>query len=235
VRQIFSVRFFAAVGAVIALFFLLTSVFATRAAIEGSDDAGAAPSPRRIDLVDRLQEVRPALIEFDDGLTTGRTELVLDPSRILTVVPGTLGEVHCDQLATAGGCALVVDLLGEAVVWFAVVPAGAATSGVPLPAIDTLDEGVATLVNGWQVRYAPILDRRCTTPGGEEEFTSYRELRDALGDDFTSLFDTAEQRLTAVVCRQRVAYASEPDGTNTSTDTSNTDTTPTSVAVTSEG
>lgn len=213
-RQIFSVRFFAAVGAVVGLFFLLTSVFATRAAIEGSDESGDAPSLRRIDLVDRIQEVRPALIEFDDdGLTTARTELVLDPSRIVTVVPGTLGEVHCDQLATPGGCALVVDLLGEAVVWFAVVPAGAATSGVPLPAIDTLDEGVATLVNGWQVRYAPILDRRCTTPGGEEEFTSYRELRDVLGDDFTSLFDTAEQRLTAVVCRQRVAYAPEPDGT----------------------
>jgi hypothetical protein len=214
VRQVFSVRFFAAVGAVVGLFFLLTSVFATRAAIEGSDDAGDAPSLRRIDLVDRLQEVRPALIEFDDdGLTTARTELVLDPSRIVTVVPGTLGEVHCDQLATPGGCALVVDLLGEAVVWFAVVPAGAATSGVPLPAIDTLDEGVATLVNGWQVRYAPILDRRCTTPGGEEEFTSYRELRDSLGEDFTSLFDTADQRLTAVVCRQRVVYAPEPDRT----------------------
>jgi hypothetical protein len=214
VRQIFSVRFFAAVGAVVGLFFLLTSVFATRAAIEGSDDAGDARMLRRIDLVDRLQEVRPALIEFDaDGLTTARTELVLDPSRIVTVVPGTLGEVYCDQLATPGGCALVVDLLGEAVVWFAVVPAGAATSGVPLPAIDTLDEGVATLVNGWQVRFAPILDRRCTTPGGEEEFTSYRELRDVLGDDFTSLFDPAEQRLTAVVCRQRVPYAPEPDGT----------------------
>ncbi len=233
-RQIFSVRFFAAVGAVVGLFFLLTSVFATRAAIEGSDGAGEVATLRRIDLVDRLQEVRPAPIALDDdGFTVGSTELVLDPSRIVTVVPGTLGEIHCDPLATPGGCALVVDLLGEAVVWFAVVPAGAATSGVPLPAIDTLDEGLATLVNGWQVRYAPVLDRRCTTPGGEEEFTSYRELRDTLGDDFTALFDTAEQRLTAVACRQRVAFAS--DDASTSTDTSTADTTPTSVAATSEG
>ena len=97
-----------------------------------------------------------------------------------------------------------LDLLGEAVVWFALVPASGGPTGVPLPAIDTLDEGVATLVNGWQLRYAPALDRRC---GDEEEFSSYRELRDELGDDFTSVFDTTEQRLVAVVCRERVAYA----------------------------
>jgi len=73
-------------------------------------------------------------------------------------------------------------------------------------AIDALDAGRATLVNGWQLRYAPVLDRRCGDPNDEEEFDSYRELRDELGDDFVSVFDIPTQRLTAVVCRQRVPY-----------------------------
>ena len=57
---------------------------------------------------------------------------------------------------------VVADLLGEAVVWFALVPMSASPTSVQLPSIDTIDEGVATLVNGWQLRYAPVLDRRCT-------------------------------------------------------------------------
>ena len=72
-----------------------------------------------------------------------------------------------------------------------------------LPAIDTLADGLATLVNGWQVRFAPVLDRRCSG----EDFTSYREL---LGDDFTSVFGIDERRLIAVECRTRVDYAPVP-------------------------
>ena len=99
---------------------------------------------------------------------------------------------------------MVADLLGEGVVWFALVPSGPNRT-VDLPAIDTLDDGFATLVNGWQLPYAPVLVRRC-----DEEFTSYREFRDVLGDDFTSVYDLDERRIVAVECRTKVAYAPEP-------------------------
>jgi len=60
-------------------------------------------------------------------------------------------------------------------------------------------------VNGWQLPFAPVLDRRC-----DEEFSSYVEFRDVLGDDFISIYDLDERRLVAVECRIRVAYAPEP-------------------------
>jgi hypothetical protein len=210
-RQIFSVRFFAAVGAVVALAFLLSSVFATRAVIDNVTDGGGPEPivPHAIDFVDRIASAAPVPMTLDaDGLSVADTLLVIDASRAVTVHRATPGELHCD-LTVPGACAIVADLLGEAVVWFAIVPMGTSLTTVPLPAIDTLEDGVATLVNGWQLRYAPALDRRCRdAQGNDEEFDSYREFHEAFGDDFTTLFEIPEQRLTVVVCRQRVPYVS---------------------------
>ncbi len=210
-RQVFSVRFFAAVGAVAGLLFVLTSVFATRAVIDDATGGdGSEPTVlRAIDFVDRIDSATPAPIVLDaNGVTVADTRLVIDASRAVTLHATTPGEVHCDP-AVPGACAFVADLLGEAIVWFAIVPMGAAPTVVPLPAIDTWDEGLATLVNGWQVRFAPTLDRRCRDASNDdEEFDSYREFREVFGEDFTALFEIPEQRLDAVVCRQRVPYVS---------------------------
>lgn len=219
-REIFSVRFFAAVGAVAALLFLLSTFFAARIVIDnvtGDGDGGADVELHRIDLVERIESASTSAIGLDaDGLSTGTVGLSIDASRLVRIAPGTPGVVHCQPTAP-GACAVVADLLGEAVVWFALVPMGTSPTSVQLPAIDTLDEGVATLVNGWQLRYAPALDRRCTDAvGNEEEYDSYREFRDVFGDDFVSVFDLSAQELVAVVCRARVPYApaaGSPDAT----------------------
>ncbi len=206
-RQIFSVRFFAAVGAVVALFFVLTTIFATREVIDSDPVSTPAVELHRIDLVEQVFTSRNPTFDVDAaGMATVDTELVLDSSRQVRVVAGTPGENLCPRFGAVGACAIVADLLGEAVVWFALVPMGAGTI-VPLPAIDVLDDGLATLVNGWQLPYAPILDRRCGIGEAAETFDSYRQFRDLLGDDFTSLYDLEERRLTAVVCRERVPYA----------------------------
>jgi len=215
-RQIFSVRFFAAVGAVVGLFFLLTTIFATREVIESDDDDDAATVElHKIDLVEQVFSSSNGQFRVGiDGAASSDTDLVIDGTRSLRVVKGTPGEMLCPEFGTIGGCAIVADLLGEAVVWFALVPMGSGSS-VRMPAIDTLDDGVATLVNGWQMGFAPILDRRC----GREEFESYSQFRTLLGDDFTAIFDIDERRLSAVECRVRVAYAPEsvPTGTTTGT------------------
>ena len=208
-REIFSIRFFAAVGAVVGLFFLLSTVFAAREVIDGDDGAGGTGlQPHRIDLVDQVfTSTNPAFRFDEDGLAANDTDLVMAGSRSLRIVAGTPGVDLCPNLGAVGACAVVADLLGEGVVWFALVPMGA-NRAVPMPAIDVLDDGYAFLVNGWEVPYAPILDRRCQDQSGNEvEFASYREFRDQLGDDFTSLYSIESRRIEVVVCRERVAYA----------------------------
>jgi len=211
-RQIFSVRFFAAIGAVTGLLFLLSTVFATRNAIDGGGDAEVASVElHRIDLVEQVFASTNAGFRIGvDGLTVNDTDLIIDGSRTLRVVVGTPGEMLCPDFGQIGACAVVADLLGEGVVWFALVPMGSNRT-VRMPAIDTLADGVATLVNGWQVPFASVLDRRC----GDEEFESYREFRTVLGEDFTAIFDLDERRLSAVECRVTVPYAPEPAPTTT--------------------
>ncbi|MFZ8997208.1 MAG: hypothetical protein ACO3D0_02440 [Ilumatobacteraceae bacterium] len=197
-REIFSVRFFAAVGAVAGLFVVLIAVQSSRNGIDsGSSEPVAAV--RRIDLVEPVESSTNPAFTVVDGVASTETELVLDERRRVRVVPGTPGVISCDP-AGRDRCAIVADLLGEAVVWFALVPAGRGPA-VELPAIDTIDDGIATLVNGWQVPHAPVLDRRCRDAGGRDvEFASYREFRERLDDRFVSFYDTTDRRLVAVEC-----------------------------------
>jgi hypothetical protein len=226
VRQIFSVRFFAAVGAVVALFFVLTTIFATRQVIEGDDgDADAAETVElhRIDLVEQVFSSRNENFRVRNGMARAPTRLIIDGTRQLRIVRDTPGVDLCPQFGEIGACAIVADLLGEGVVWFALVPMGPGRT-VELPAIDTLEDGLATLVNGWQLPYAAVLDRRCGVGDDAETFDSYREFRETMGDRFVSVYDLDEQRLTAVICRRRVPYA--PRTTTTTTSVAPTTTTP---------
>jgi hypothetical protein len=192
-RQIFSVRFFAAVGAVFGLFLLLTAVLGGGDPVAEFRDA--EPVPRQVDLVAEVFVAVESDFEMgDDGVTRGSLDLVLDADRTVRVAPGTYGEIMCDAVGRIGECVVLADLLGDAVVWFALVPMGPAGT-VEFPAIDVLDDDFAVLVNGWRVPYAPVLDRRCA-----QEFASYREFRDELGDEFVSIYDIDERQLIAFVC-----------------------------------
>jgi hypothetical protein len=74
-----------------------------------------------------------------------------------------------------------------------------------------LEDGRAHLVNGWQLPYAPILDRRCRDEAGDDvQFDSYREFRDTLGDDFTSVYSLESRRIEIVICHERVPWAPPP-------------------------
>ena len=218
-RQIFSVRFFAAIGALVGLVFLLSSAVATSNAIDADPpEAEQVGVFHKIDLVEQLFSSRNPRFRFDrDGLAAADTELIIDGRRSIFVVAGTPGENLCPKFGQIGACAVVADLLGEAVVWFALVPMGPGRT-VRLPAIDVLDNGVATLVNGWQLPFAPVLDRRC----GNDSSDSYRAFRNTYGDNFVSIFDIEERRLVAVRCRTRVEYAPPPASTATTSTTTST-------------
>ena len=143
-REIFSVRFFAAVGAVAALLFLLSTLFAARTVIDNATD-GDGPAGlelHRIDLVERIESANTAVVGLDaDGVTVGEVQLTIDASRAMRIVARHAGELAC-QPAAPGACAIVADLLGEAVVWFALVPMNESPTAVQLPAIDTIEEGL---------------------------------------------------------------------------------------------
>ncbi|HUF98637.1 MAG TPA: hypothetical protein VMM60_10955 [Ilumatobacter sp.] len=206
-RQLFTVRFVAAVGGVVALFFALSIVFATREALVDEPPTGTIT--RGIDFVEIVFASTAPAFDVIDGVAAITTTLVIDGNRSLVVTAGTPGENYCDAIDQVGACAVLADLLGEGVVWFALVPR-AGLNTVELPAIDTIEDGVATLVNGWEVPHAPVLDRRCP----DDEFSSYRELREELGDEFVAIFDTVERRLVAVECQVQVAYLPPAGDTN---------------------
>ncbi len=201
-RQIFSIRFFAAIGAVALLGAITFALFVR------SDDglavvADPEPLPRRVELVEAVFSVVTAEggavraadeLIGTDGVVDRSFELVLDAERRVQVFTGTVGEISCERLTELGRCAVVADLLGEAVVWFSLAPIGPNRT-VEMPAIVELEGGLARLENGVRVPYADRLRRVC-----DEDFASFTAFRTALGTDFVSLYDLDEGQLTDVVC-----------------------------------
>ena len=78
---------------------------------------------------------------------------------------------------------------------FALVPMSA-NFQIQLPAIDGLSGGYAELVNGWQLPYAPVIDRsRCDSPA-----ESFSEFLRVVGRRHRSLYSFGPGEITAVTC-----------------------------------
>jgi len=194
-REIFSLRFFAAIGAVIASFLIASAVVGGGAEVVSEEEV-TAQLIRRVDLVERVERFQDdgASFAVQDGVAVNGTVLVLDERRSARIVPGTPSEDRCPIGRRIGACALIADLLGEAVIWFRlepVEPGGVVDFGP----IVSLDDDVATLADGLQLPYAPVLARRCDT-----EFDSFSAFRRELGESFVSRYTLSERRLTDVIC-----------------------------------
>ncbi len=161
-----------------------------------SEDAGrrAEQQNRRLDLASFVFAAEQDRFRMVDGYSRGYLNLILDGERTVRIQPGTPGVVRCERLDDVGGCGVVADLLGDAVVWFAVVPLGPRLT-IELPPIVDLEEGYAILTNGWELRYAPVLERRC-----DEETESFQQFLRQFGPQSTTIVDPGENRVTAVAC-----------------------------------
>jgi len=197
VRQLLTWRFFAAIGSVVGL-----AVF-VNAAFSGDDRAVAelaAPfvaDERRPELISLVLEIEaPFFAISDSGQATTDLVLTLPPdNRAVRIFAGTPGEVSCTELTTFGRCAVLAELLGDTVTWFALTPM-AESFRIELPAIVELDGGLAHLTNGWAVPYAPIIDRsRCGHPG-----ESFGEFLRTVGQSHRTLFDLGDGEIFAVIC-----------------------------------
>jgi hypothetical protein len=188
--QIFTLRFIAAIVAVFALFALLIVLVAgTESITDREDDEIIERHVQLVAVIDAAD-----LDDFDmvDGRVVGDGRLSLSDDRSAHLVEGTYGSSNCDP--TMRRCAIVAEVLGDAVLWFTIEELGP-NETVVMPAIDVLDRDEALLVNGWRVGYADRLDRRCG-----REFGSFREWRAELGDEFVSIYSIEDDELIAVVC-----------------------------------
>ena len=193
-RQLFTWRFVAAIAALAAMALIVNAV------IVDDDPLVAVREPevadRRIDLIASvfLTETSDDFEVGSDGLTQGFVDFTFTNRKVMRVAPGTPGEVDC-RLSAINSCAVFVDLLGEAVIWFSVLPL-ADRNTVELPPIIDLEDGYALFDNGWQILYPPVIDRFCEG----EDIVSFSDFLRRFGPGSTTVIDVETQRVLRVRC-----------------------------------
>jgi hypothetical protein len=196
VRQVLSWRFIAAVAAILILLVVVNAAFNRKGAI--AEIVGPAQpaerTPTLISLV--LQAEGPGFGMTNTGQASTDLVLTLPPDeRKVRIFAGTPGEISCPDLTAFGQCAVLAELLGDTVTWFAIVPM-APSFRFELPPIVELDGGLAHLANGWAVPYAPVIDRtRC-----DADVESFGEFLRVVGQAHYSLFDLGAGEIVAVAC-----------------------------------
>lgn len=193
-RALFSLRTLAAVVALVLLVVVLRQVVPEAGPVEEGSTPGV--EHHRVDLVVPVAEAVPAPgFTIDaDGRTTADLALVIDAQRTMYIAAGTPGEVSCPAVPTSG-CAVAVDLLGDAVLWFSLVE-GEVGKDLELPAtVELLEDGHVVLANGWEVPHAYKVERRCA-----EDTASLTAFITRFGDTSTTTFDLEAQEVVRVTC-----------------------------------
>lgn len=152
---------------------------------------------RQIDLIEPISSAdQSANFRIDrNGVTRGFLDLTIDADRVMRIVPGTLGEIVCDELDETNKCAVFADMLGDAVIWFAILPQ-AARSTVELPAIVDLEGGYALFENGWKISYPPVIEREC----GGEDIPTFSDFLRRFGPGSVSIVDLGTRQVVSVRC-----------------------------------
>lgn len=194
-RQVLSWRMVATIGALLGLTVVVYLAFGNRSSVAQVVEQQSAQT-RRADLISITLGSTGDGFGLDGGRSTGSLTLQIVPPGLAQPVPvtifaGTPGEVTCEDLAKP--CALLAQTLGDTVSWFALVPLSTGFK-VKLPSIEKLDAGYAHLVNGWEVPYARVIDRRCDSPA--ESFSEFLRLV----PNHTSIYDIGRGAITAVTC-----------------------------------
>jgi hypothetical protein len=194
--------------ALAAMWFVLSWLF-------GGDDSTASPTidsvtgvevgegstagaTRVVDLIAPIQSVREGdLLEVSaDGTTSAEIELNLTANRLMTIPPETPGEITCEKAPRRGDCVVVADLLGEAVLWFAVID-GNGRSPIVLPGVvEMLDNRMVRLANGWELPRSLRVDKReCP-----DDVTTMEQIIAAYGAEAVATFDIQLQQVIRVTC-----------------------------------
>lgn len=160
-------------------------------------DAAALPEGgRRIDVILPVfgAQADPGFA-IVDGRTTASMVMGIDGFRTVKIAPGTPGENRCPDLDELVRCAVALDLLGDAVMWFSILPRGPRDT-VELPAPREFQDGDRLLLaNGWSVVHAQRVKRNCP-----DETSTLSEFMRTFGDAATSSYGFAAQSIVTVTC-----------------------------------
>ncbi len=196
-RQFFSWRVW---GAFIALAVLAVSLKVVLPAGARSDTQNIGPPLRTVQFVSLVYSVKTSnTFAVNGGVVTGSAEFILDGQRTMHVYQGTPGEITCADYTAIGRCVVLADLLGDAVVWFTLVPVETGLKVVAPPIVALLDGGIAQLANGWLVPHANVIDRSC-----DAETDSLTEFIRDYGPQSTTIIDVSTQQITQVKCSPSV-------------------------------
>ncbi len=201
-RQLLSIRLLAAIGALAAIALVLNAALVD----DESLDAVVEPATgeRDIDLIAPIFALDQSEdFEIDQrGVTSGYMDIVLDGERSLRIAPGTLGQVTCDELDAINRCALFADLLGDGVVWFAVLPQ-TADGTVELGGIVDLVDGKAVFEQGWRIPYPPVIERACN----DADIASFSDFLADYGPDSITTIDLTLGEVSFARCAEHAEGA----------------------------
>lgn len=192
-RQFITLRFWLALGA---LAVLAVVVAALDRADRSANVVALQQTERQIDLVHWVYLATPGDgFAVRGGVTTADVALQIDGTRTMVVKQGTPGEITCPDIEAPGTCTVAADLLGDAVLWFALIE-GSPETTIELPAVtELLGGGKLRLSNNWVVNHAPKVERSCPA-----DTSSLTDFINTFGDAATSTFDFESQRVVKVTC-----------------------------------
>ncbi|MEO8264701.1 MAG: hypothetical protein ABI706_04230 [Ilumatobacteraceae bacterium] len=198
-RQFVSFRFWLALAALAGLSYGLWYQFVR------SDDTVAVGLPTRSATAEhRVNLVLPVYgVQADpgfamiDGAASTELHLALDATRTMVVKAGTPGQITCGRLAEINQCVVAADLLGDAVVWFSLIP-NPQRANLVLPGVtEVRKDNWVLLSNGWEVARSEVVERNCDTAGLDDFVRQFG------GSLSTSTFSYESQEITKVTCLEK--------------------------------
>lgn len=195
-RHFLSARFAAALGIPIVVAFLIYAVLMN----SGSPSQSAS---KVVHFVNYTASVNIVQAESGWSVVQGTSRLTarlaLDDARTIFIAEGTPGEITCTDFSTPNACVLIAELLGDAVVWFALTPATSETLLTRLalpPVVDMLNGGdFAVLSNGWVIPLATPTKRSCSTPT-----VSLREFINKFASNMNVSLNLLADQIDVVTC-----------------------------------
>ena len=191
------------------LFAVLVAVTFLLVTRDSSSDISVTQTLHKIDLVASVDSINvDSAWSQENGVTRGGAmRLSLDDLRVLTVQDGTLtaeyGSVPaCSDFAKPNACVFLADMLGDAVVWFALVSSDALAGQefLTLPGLVDMqangDEGI--LRNGWVVKLATPVKREC----GDVTTSSLRDFITRFPDQLSkTIVNLTTDNVVSVKCK----------------------------------
>ena len=190
----------------LAVFIAAILLVATR---NSSSEISVNQTLRKIDLVASVNSINVDSAWSQDGGVTrgGAMRLSLDDLRVLTVQDGTLSAEYgsmsaCTDFVKPNACVLLADMLGDAVVWFALVPSDALAGRefLTMPGLVDMQangaEGI--LRNGWVINLATPVKREC----GDTSTSSLRDFITRFPDQLSkTIVNLTTDNVVSVKCK----------------------------------